>query len=96
MTVSPERDLDTLVEDQQSLRKGTNGFRSIDSDCGTDAEVGSNCTNPFLNGQSHCQPSFEQILAQSGLRLSNLAIVSLPERYVKRPNVIPHASFPDY
>lgn len=80
MTVSPERDLDTLVEDRQSL--APNGFRSIDSDCGTDVEVGSNCTNPFRNGQSHCQPSFEQILAQSGLRLSNLAIVSLPERYV--------------
>jgi len=80
MTVSPERDLDTLVEDRQSIN---NGILPLDSDCGTDAEMSSTSTNPFRNGQQHRQlPSFEQILAQSGVRLSDLAIVSLPERYI--------------
>ena len=76
MTISPERDLDTLVEDPQA--PPTNGFRSLDSDCGTsDMEMGSNSTNPFRT----CQPpSFEEILANSGLRLSDLAVVSIPNR----------------
>ncbi|XP_045031201.1 fat-like cadherin-related tumor suppressor homolog isoform X3 [Daphnia magna] len=74
MTISPERDLDTLVEDPKPLPT-SNGFRSLDSDCGTDVEMGSNNTNPFRS----CQPpSFEEILANSGLRLSDLAVVSLP------------------
>lgn len=81
MTVSPERDLDTLVEDGQSV---ANGILPLDSDCGTDVEMAPSSTNPFRTGQQHHHhrqpPSFEQILAQSGLRLSDLAIVSLPER----------------
>lgn len=78
MTISPERDLDTLVEDGQTTT--TNGFRSLDSDCGgTDIEIGSSNTNPFRTGQP---PSFEEILANSGLRLSDLAVVSIPNRFV--------------
>lgn len=76
MTISPERDLDTLVEDPQTVPN--NGFRSLDSDCGTDIEVGSNSTNPFRTCNQ--PPSFEEILANSGLRLSDLAVVSIPNR----------------
>lgn len=77
MTISPERDLDTLVEDTQTA--ATNGFRSLDSDCGTDIEIGgSNSTNPFRTCNQ--PPSFEEILANSGLRLSDLAVVSIPNR----------------
>lgn len=52
---------------------------SADSECGTDTELCSHDeTNPF---RTHRQPpSFVQILARSGLRLSDLAIVALPER----------------
>ena len=67
LTVSPERDLDTLVEPVVSM----------ETDSGTNAEL--SCrdeTNPFRI--RHQPPSFEQILAQNGLRLSDLAIVSLP------------------
>ncbi|XP_046644672.1 fat-like cadherin-related tumor suppressor homolog isoform X5 [Daphnia pulicaria] len=74
MTISPERDLDTLVEDPKAAPT-LNGFRSLDSDCGTDIEMGSNGTNPFRSRQP---PSFEEILANSGLRLSDLAVVSIP------------------
>ena len=77
MTISPERDLDTLVEDPK-VAPNINGFRSLDSDCGTDIEMGSNSTNPFRSRQP---PSFEEILANSGLRLSDLAVVSIPNRY---------------
>lgn len=76
MTISPERDIDTLVEDPKAAPT-LNGFRSLDSDCGTDIEMGSNGTNPFRSRQP---PSFEEILANSGLRLSDLAVVSIPNR----------------
>ena len=72
--MSPERDIDTLVEDQHSTG---NSMIAMESDRGTDTEVSSrNETNPFRTRRQ--PPSFEQILAQSGLRLSDLAIVSLP------------------
>lgn len=67
LTVSPERDLDTLVDPPIS----------VETDCGTDVESSSRGeTNPFRTRLQ--PPSFEQILAQNGLRLSDLAIVSLP------------------
>lgn len=91
MTVSPERDLDTLVEDHPPPRQPAsvtmmmnNGLMTLDSDCGGTSDVEMSSSNPFRNDAQHLNhrqpPSFEQILAQSGLRLSDLAIVSLPQR----------------
>ena len=92
-SINPERDLDTLVEDHPPPRQAAsvammmnNGLMAaaLDSDCGgANSDVEMSSSNPFRNDaqQHHRQPpSFEQILAQSGLRLSDLAIVSLPQR----------------
>ena len=62
--MSPERDLDTLVEPPVL----------VETDCVESSSRDE--TNPFRI-RLH-PPSFEQILAQNGLRLSDLAIVSLP------------------
>ncbi len=71
------------MEDRHSVNGNEMMLMSGESECEmTDGELTSAgetaSTNPFRS--HHRQPpSFEQILARSGLRLSDLAIVALPE-----------------